>query len=223
MSSISLQHTFREGNSRRLQENSEPFSLLPVNEPETATDIDINLFNLYPDPIHFVDLLKRLERGDIASNIFLKLLKNYWDMKERPGDGPMKYVSRIYTSYSFYVYVVLSINRVLHTLQIVTQMQKKLSEGTTSNILRKPANLLSFIFHVFESASLVLEGGSMSGTKPCQEASRTEDILDDVDSDDEAPGSEAIGPDDELIETAITLLLSILEGMPNFLTLRCLR
>lgn len=95
MSSISPRHTFREGNSGRLQENSEPSLLLPGNEPETETDIDINLFNLYPDPVHFVDLLKRLDRGDMVSNIFLKLLENYRDMKERPGDGPMKYVSRI--------------------------------------------------------------------------------------------------------------------------------
>ena len=95
-------------------------------------------------------------------------------------------------------------------------MQKRLSEGTTSNILRKPANLLYFIFHVFESASLELEGGSISGTKQCQ------DLLDDADSDDEAAGSEVIGPDDELIETAITLLLSILEGTPNSLNLHCL-
>jgi hypothetical protein len=60
----------------------------------------MNLFNLYPDPVHFVDLLKRLERGDMASNIFLKLLENYRDMKERTGDGPMKYVSPIHALYS---------------------------------------------------------------------------------------------------------------------------
>ncbi|KIM46218.1 hypothetical protein M413DRAFT_426519 [Hebeloma cylindrosporum] len=179
---------WKEGNSGRLQEDSEPTLLLPGNDPETTADVDINLFNLYPDPVHFVDFLKRLERGDMASNIFLKLLENYRAMKERPGEGPMK---------------------VLHKLQIATQMQKRLSEGTSPNILRKPENLLSFIFHVFESASLVLEGGSVTGTK--QEASRTEDILDDADSDDDTAGSEAIGPDDELIETAITLLLSILE------------
>jgi len=95
-------------------------------------------------------------------------------------------------------------------------MQKRLSEGTTSSILRKPANLLSFIFHVFESASLELEPDSISGTRQCQ------DILDDADSDDEVAGSEVIGPDDELIETAITLLLSILEGTPNSLNLHCL-
>jgi len=127
----------------------------------------------------------------------------------------------MYLAFALHIHIFLSVNRVLHNLQIATQMQKRLSEGTTSNILRKPANLLSFIFHVFESASLVLERGPISGTKPYQEAPRTEDDVDGADSDDEAAGSEAIGPDDELIETAITLLLSILEGTPNLLTLRC--
>lgn len=121
----------------------------------------------------------------------------------------------MYLAFALHIYMVLSVDRVLQNLQIATQMQKRLSEGTTSNILRKPANLLSFVFHVFESASLVLEGGSNSETKPCQETPRTEDDLDGADSDDEAAGSEAIGPDDELIETAITLLLSILEGTPS--------
>jgi hypothetical protein len=90
---------FSEGNLGRLQENPDPPLLLPRNGSVTTTDVDINLFNLYPDPVHFVDLLKRLERGDIASNIFLELLENYRDMKERPGDDPMKYVSRVCASY----------------------------------------------------------------------------------------------------------------------------
>jgi len=99
VSSIFLQKTFKEGNSDRLKENSEQSLLLPGNDPATTMDIDINLFNLYPDPVHFVDFLKQLERGDMASNIFLKLLENYRDTKERPGDGSMKYGSLIYDLY----------------------------------------------------------------------------------------------------------------------------
>jgi hypothetical protein len=38
------------------------------------------------------------------------------------------------------------------------------------------------------------------------------DIDEDGDSDDETQGSEVVGPDDEMIETAISLLLAILEG-----------
>lgn len=91
------------------------------------------------------------------------------------------------------------------------QMQKRLSEGTTSNILQKPDHLLSFIFHVLDAASMTLQADTDAGP-PRRPHSLVEDTLEDADSDDEAPDSEVIGPDDELIETAITLLLSILEG-----------
>ena len=94
---------------------------------------------------------------------------------------------------------------------MIMQMQMRLSEGTTSNILRKPDHLLSFIFHVLDAASMTLEAGADAGPHR-RPRSPVEDILEDADSDDEAPDSEVIGPDDELIETAITLLLSILEG-----------
>lgn len=39
-----------------------------------------------------------------------------------------------------------------------------------------------------------------------------EDMSDEGDSDDDASDSENIQPDDELIETALSLLLSVLEG-----------
>ncbi|KAJ3501037.1 hypothetical protein NLJ89_g9525 [Agrocybe chaxingu] len=143
--------------------------LLMPGDPGTAEDVQLadinqNLFNLYPDPLHFVEFLKVLERGDLASLIFVRLLESYRDIKGRVNEDP---------------------SRVLHKLQIIMQMQKHLSEGTTSNILRKP------------------DTGNTS--------SLDYDLL-DGDSDDEGPDSEVIGPDDELIETAITLLLSILEA-----------
>jgi len=46
----------------------------------------MNLFQLYPDPSHFVQLLKQFERGDIASNLFIQLLENYRDRKGRKGE-----------------------------------------------------------------------------------------------------------------------------------------
>jgi len=86
------------------------------------------------------------------------------------------------------------------------QMQKQLSEGTTSNILRKPDQLLTFINHVLESSNAVTNNAGPS--------SEADQDLEDGDSDDESPdsGLEIIGPDDELVETTITLLLSVLEG-----------
>lgn len=82
------------------------------------------------------------------------------------------------------------------------QMQKRLSEGTTSNILRKPDKLLPFIYHILASANIT---DTSSGDGESME-------LREDDSDDEDQGQNIIGPDDELIETAITLLLSILES-----------
>ncbi|KAF4619552.1 hypothetical protein D9613_005233 [Agrocybe pediades] len=184
-------------------ENSEPQAMPDIILPGRSKqetegdefDVNMNLFQLYPDPGHFVQLLKRLDRGDIASSIFIQLLENYRDRKGRKGEDSMTTLLR---------------------LQIIMQMQSRLSEGTTANILRKPGQLLSFILHVLESAKLTLHGESAHdpGRTPdtVEDLSDGEADSDDADSDDEAPDSEVIGPDDELIETAVTLLLSILEA-----------
>ena len=88
-------------------------------------------------------------------------------------------------------------------------MQNRLSERTTSSILRKSDRLLSFIYNVLASVnSRVSDNGS---SIPAEILATDEDEY--TDSDDEAADSEAIGPNDELIETTITLLLSILEGI----------
>lgn len=101
------------------------------------------------------------------------------------------------------------------------QMQKFLSEGTTSNILKKPQQLLAFIHHVLESANTSNSSPSESRhTKwsNLEEKLRITPVAPEVegeedgDSDDDMPGSEIIRPDDELLETAISLLLSVLEG-----------
>ncbi|CAA7259732.1 unnamed protein product [Cyclocybe aegerita] len=178
-----------EGNFWKSSMTEKPASALSMpGDPGTAevvqlADIDQNLFDLYPDPLHFVEFLKMIERGDLASLIFVRLLESYRDMKGRVNEDP---------------------SRVLHKLQIIIQMQKHLSEGTTSNILRKPGHLLTFISHVLQSSCVLLTDTGNT--------SFLDDDLLEGDSDDEAPDSEVIGPDDELIETTITLLLSILEA-----------
>ena len=57
---------------------------------------------------------------------------------------------------------------------------------------------MSFIHHVLASAT----GAGDVGVAAAEEG----------DSDDEQDDLKTVGPDDELVETAITLLLSILEG-----------
>lgn len=88
-------------------------------------------------------------------------------------------------------------------------MQKRLlSENTSSDILRNPDHLLSFILHVLESATTPIKTDADDSPN-----SRFKlDIDEDEDSDDETPGSEVVGPDDKMVETAISLLLALLEG-----------
>lgn len=111
--------------------------------------------------------------------------------------------------------------RTLLYLQIIIQMQTQLSDGnSSSNILYRPAHLLSFIKHVLEPVD-------PSSRKKHEEAKPESmfrlgelhsrgvegELGDEVDSDDDTPGSEVIGADHEMIETALNLLLSILEGV----------
>jgi hypothetical protein len=51
--------------------------------------LDTNIFNLYPDPAHFVRFLKLLDRGDVVSDLFIKILEAYQQSKARNGD-PLK-------------------------------------------------------------------------------------------------------------------------------------
>jgi hypothetical protein len=97
------------------------------------------------------------------------------------------------------------------------QMQIQLSDGkTSSNILCKPAHLLSFIKHVLDPVDpKTHNGGELEsvlriGGLHSREAES--ELDDEGDSDDDMPGSEVVGADHEMIETALNLLLSILEG-----------
>ncbi|KAF9451696.1 hypothetical protein P691DRAFT_723445 [Macrolepiota fuliginosa MF-IS2] len=193
-----------EGHIRLLPEPERLSSLsllTPDQVPETVDledpDFDANIFDLYPDPFHFVKQLKDMDRGDISSDLFVRLLETYRGEKLRSGGDSL---------------------RILLYLQIIMQMQKQLSEGTTSNILKKPQQMLTFIHHVLESAN-----SSFSSEVRDTEQSRLEEKLkfiptapevEDVegDSDDDMPDSEIVRPDDELTETAISLLLSVLEA-----------
>ncbi|TFK75938.1 hypothetical protein BDN72DRAFT_891803 [Pluteus cervinus] len=161
-------------------------------------DVDSNILNLYPDPVHFVRFLKGVDRADISSELFVDLLERY---REKRGDSPQDSV------------------RTLLYLQIIVQMQNQLSKGnTTSNILSKPSHILQFIKHVLEStATRPVEPAPKSASPSIAlRAPRIEELpdqdLSDGDSDDDAPGSQVLNPDDEMVETTINLLLSVLEA-----------
>ncbi|CAK5275656.1 unnamed protein product [Mycena citricolor] len=172
----------------RLTETTEVVAVLWSDKPakldfitpnDEEFDVDTNILELYPDPAHFAGFLKFIQRMEISSELFVRLLENYRRSKSENGD-PM---------------------RTLLYLQLVVQMQTQLADGP-STILGNPSHILSFVRHVLE-------------TKP-------EDAKDeDSDSDDDTPNAEIIGPDDEMTETAVNLLLAVLEGT-SFANLPCL-
>ncbi|KAF6762641.1 hypothetical protein DFP72DRAFT_876446 [Ephemerocybe angulata] len=185
-----------DGTIRLIPEPQEtrPLDLLTpddLKQAEEQNSLDANIFDLYPDPGHLVRFLKLLDRGDVVSELFIKVLDAYQQSKTSGGD-PMKS---------------------LHYLQIFMQMQLQLLGASSSSILRKPDQLLSFIKQVLESASV---SEKETPTSPVNRldinaGDKDSDDEDEYDSDNDDPTSEVIKPDDEMVETAINLLLSVLE------------
>ncbi|KAF8490277.1 hypothetical protein JB92DRAFT_3010158 [Gautieria morchelliformis] len=168
-------------------------SLLAVSELEATSrdDVDINAnpFNLRPDPPEFVAFLKTLDRKDVSSEIFVRLLNQYRELND--GDEqPMR--SLLY-------------------LQLILQMQTQLSTA----VLSKPEHVLSFVKHALgsepppstASARPVLKKGL--GIKDLRIVE--EDTSEAKDSDDEE-SDDSMGAKDEMQVRGITLLLSILEA-----------
>ena len=58
-------------------------------------DIDANIFNLRPDPGQFVSFLQSLERVELVSDVFAKLLDAYRETKAARDSDPMKYVADV--------------------------------------------------------------------------------------------------------------------------------
>ena len=54
-------------------------------------DIDANILNLRPDPAHFVTFLKSLDRSDVVSDSFVRLLEAYRESKAAGDADPMRY------------------------------------------------------------------------------------------------------------------------------------
>jgi hypothetical protein len=64
--------------------------LMPKDIQDAHSDVDTNLFDFYPDPAHFVDFLKIIERGDIVSDIFIQILESYRRMKSDANEDSMR-------------------------------------------------------------------------------------------------------------------------------------
>ena len=55
-----------------------------------ALDVDANFLGLRPDPVHFVAFLKSLERPDASSEIFVRLLEGYRELKSDDDGDPLR-------------------------------------------------------------------------------------------------------------------------------------
>lgn len=59
-------------------------------EKSGALDVDANFLGLRPDPTQFVDFLISLDRLDVASEIFVRLLEGYRDLKANKESDPLR-------------------------------------------------------------------------------------------------------------------------------------
>ncbi|KAJ7744466.1 hypothetical protein DFH07DRAFT_963690 [Mycena maculata] len=181
-----------EGEITRVEKSEKPPPLALLTPADDDIDLDTNILDLYPDPAHFVGFLKSIQRTDISSDLFVRLLESYRDSKSNAdNDDP---------------------TRTLLYLQLVVQMQTQLSDGP-STILGKPAHMLSFVKHALESRCLESEAKTPKPKKtlPYQLDLHYSDS-EEGDSDDDTPGADIIIPDDEMVETSVNLLLAVLEA-----------
>lgn len=183
-------------------------------------DVDSNLLDLRPDPVRFVRYLKTIERADISSELFVRLLEAYRENKADPDGDPLRSVCILVSVRRFLTARFL---RTLLYLQLILQMQNQLSaDSSSSNILRKPDHILVFIKHALESAQPVTPSAQAGRRHEDKTGLRMEDLriipekeeeVEEGDSDDETPDAGPSGSSDqEMIVTAVNLLLSILEG-----------
>lgn len=66
-------------------------------EESGELDSGSNIFHLRPDPIQFVDYLKSIDRVDISSDIFVRLLGAYQESKGNSESDPMRYEAVLLT------------------------------------------------------------------------------------------------------------------------------
>jgi hypothetical protein len=59
-------------------------------EDNEQLNVDANIFDLRPDPNHFVKFLKSLDRGDISSELFVRILEAYRESKTERDSDPMQ-------------------------------------------------------------------------------------------------------------------------------------
>ena len=92
---MNVLHESRRSHSKPRQEKESSLAFFtPVDlkkaEERGALDVDANLLDLRPDPTHFVDFLVSLDRPDVTSDVFVRLLEGYRDLKANKESDPLR-------------------------------------------------------------------------------------------------------------------------------------
>ncbi|KAL4075900.1 hypothetical protein J3A83DRAFT_4370121 [Scleroderma citrinum] len=160
-------------------------------------------FDLYPNAAHLVQYIKSLDRSDINSELFVRLLEVYYSSKCDAESDPM---------------------RMLLYLQTIMQMRAQLSGGSSpQSILSKPEHILQFVKQSLEpttsphtSMTAHSEPRRGLGLADLRIVPEDEDEFPpNDDSDDEEPPEMNGNGDEEMAETGINLLLATLGANPD--------
>ncbi|KAG7096988.1 hypothetical protein E1B28_004383 [Marasmius oreades] len=190
-----------DGKIKRAERISDPLSLFTpesLRQAEETGQLEsgANWLDLYPDPVRFVGFIQSINRQDIISNFFVLVLEAYRD-NEKQNNDPIQ---------------------TLRYLQVIIQMQTFLSNDSKLGGFQDPVQILKFIEQVLED----------SQRHPNQTSQKKEDfpsrlaqlsleedrdtMEEGEDSDDDMVDSEKRDIGTEMTETALIILLSVLEG-----------
>ncbi|KAF9259487.1 hypothetical protein L218DRAFT_963519 [Marasmius fiardii PR-910] len=191
-----------EGKVKRAERISDPLTFFTpesLKQAEEAGQLEsgANWLDMYPDPVHFVGLLQTINRQDVASNFFVLVLEAYRENKKENSD-PIQ---------------------TLRYLQVVMQMQVSMFNDPKTGVFQNTVHILAFIKQVLADSQkpsnpTSQRKGSRTGFPKLAQLSLEErvDTPDEEDSDDDTADSEKRDIDTEMTETALNILLSVLEG-----------
>ncbi|KAI5118985.1 hypothetical protein M0805_001124 [Coniferiporia weirii] len=168
---------------------------------DTEEDEEANLLNLRPHPLHFATLLKSINREDVSSALYLRILDAH--VKSDNDENPLRKL------------LLFKL-----TMQISAQVGASASAGSP---LKRPdvSRMLMFIkLSLDQNGSLTdrdsTEKLTLDSLRLVPEEDKQE-ANDDGDSDDEdlAPGLEGVDKSEHMSVTAVNLLLALLEEYPD--------
>ncbi|KAJ3891226.1 hypothetical protein GG344DRAFT_88397 [Lentinula edodes] len=179
-------HTDLEGGVRRGPSFDEVFETLKKADEAGELDDTVNMLDLYPEPRHLAVFLKSMNGDDILSQFLVKLLEGYRDNKNSGNGNPV---------------------RTLLYLQLIIQFSK------SAGLFSKPSQILTFIKQALEAAASARPEPNYQKKKISNDEEDAE--VSDGDRDDDLSDSETFTADNQMEETLIILLLSVLEANEN--------